>query len=53
MWSILLSKKGEAFEKFKKFKAVVEKETGTMIKTFRTDRGGEFVSTEFQSFCES
>ena len=53
MWSILLGDKAEAFEKFKIFKTTVEKETGTTIKTFRTDRGGEFVSGEFQTFCET
>lgn len=53
MWSILLREKGEAFEKFKRFKAIVEQETRTTIKTFRTDRGGEFVSTEFGSFSET
>lgn len=47
MWSILLKDKGEAFDKFKKFKAIVEKETGARIKTFRTDHGGEFCSGEF------
>ncbi|KAG7557329.1 Zinc finger CCHC-type superfamily [Arabidopsis suecica] len=52
MWSILLKEKSEAFEKFKKFKVLVEQETGTSIKTFRTDRGGEFVSHEFQNFCD-
>lgn len=41
MWTILLKEKREAFEKFKKFKALVEQETGFSIKTFRTDRGGE------------
>lgn len=53
MWPILLKEKSEAFEKFKKFKAIVEKETGASIKMFRTDRGGEFVSGEFQAFCET
>lgn len=52
-WSILLKEKGEAFEKFKRFKAMVEQETGAVIKTFRTDRGGEFTSGEFQAFCET
>ena len=52
MWSILLKEKSEAFEKFKRFKSVVEKETGTIIKMLRTDRGGEFTSNEFESFCE-
>ena len=52
MWSILLKGKGEAFDKFQKFKAVVELETKAKIKCFRTDRGGEFTSTEFNEFCE-
>lgn len=52
MWSILLREKGDAFEKFKRFKVIVEQETGAVMKTFRTDRGGEFTSQEFQVFCE-
>lgn len=52
MWSILLKDKGQAFEKFKKFKTIVELETKAKIKCFRTDRGGEFTSTEFNKFCE-
>ncbi|KAG7568389.1 Zinc finger CCHC-type [Arabidopsis thaliana x Arabidopsis arenosa] len=51
MWTLLLREKGEAFSKFKSFKACVEQETKTTIKTFRTDRGGEFLSAEFQAFC--
>ena len=53
MWSILLKEKSEAFEKFKIFKNMVEAETKTKIKTLRTDRGGEFTSNEFKSYCES
>lgn len=53
MWTMLLKEKNEAFGKFKKLKEVVEKETGKRILTFRTDRGGEFVSHEFKSYCES
>ncbi|KAG7565310.1 Integrase catalytic core [Arabidopsis suecica] len=52
MWSLLLKEKSEAFERFKKFKALVEQETGFKIGTLRTDRGGEFTSQEFQSFCD-
>ena len=52
MWSFLLKEKSEAFGKFKTFKATVEQETGEKIKTLRTDRGGEFLSQEFQTFCE-
>ena len=53
MWTMLLKTKDEAFIRFQKFKAVVERETGKKIGTFRTDRGGEFVSKDFNSFCES
>jgi len=52
MWSILLKEKKEAFEKFKIFKEQVEQETRAKILTFRTDRGVEFTSKEFQNFCE-
>ena len=49
----LLTEKSEAFESFKRFKKLVEQETGNKIKTFRTDRGGELCSGEFRAFCES
>ena len=52
MWSILLREKSETFVKFKSFKEIVERESREKISTFRTDRGGEFVSSEFNSFCE-
>ncbi|GJT89847.1 retrovirus-related pol polyprotein from transposon TNT 1-94 [Tanacetum coccineum] len=37
---------------FKKFKAMIEKEKGLKIKSMRSDRGGEFLSKEFNKFCE-
>lgn len=52
MWTILLKEKSETFNKFKNFKRIVEQETMAAVKTFRTDRGGEFISHEFQGFCE-
>ena len=36
--------KSETFEKFKEFKAEVEKQLGKSIKTLRSDRGGEYLS---------
>lgn len=53
MWSILLKNKGDAFEKFQKFKAIVELETKAKIKCFRSDRGGEFTSNTFNEYCEN
>ncbi|XP_024009402.1 uncharacterized protein LOC112084488 [Eutrema salsugineum] len=53
MWTILLKEKGDAFSKFKRFKSLVETEAGENIQTFRMDRGGEFTSSEFNSFCDA
>lgn len=52
MWTILLNDKSDAFDKFKIFKAQTEQETRAKLQTSRTDRGGEFTSNEFHSFCE-
>lgn len=53
MWVYFLSTKDEAFEYFKKFKALVENGSEKMIKALRTDRGGEFCSYQFTSYCEN
>jgi hypothetical protein len=42
--------KGEAFEKFKQYKALVENEIGHKIKGLRFDNKGEFVSKIFYAF---
>lgn len=52
-WVYFLQEKSEAFMVFKSFKARVEKESGKYIQILRTDRGGEFNSHNFASFCES
>lgn len=51
-WAYLLVVKSEALQCFKKFKLLVEKKSGKSIKCLRTDRGGEFTSTDFKYFCE-
>ena len=48
---LYLREKLEAFEKFKWYFARVEKETGKRLKCLRSDRGGEFISNEFNNFC--
>lgn len=37
---------------FKKFRVLVEKNSENRIKVFRSDRGGEFLSKNFISYCE-
>ncbi len=46
----LLKAKGEVFEKFKQYKALVENEIGHKIKVLQSDNGGEFVSKKFDTF---
>ena len=46
----LMRRKSECFDKFKEFKADVEKRQGKSIKTLRSDRGGEYLLGEFRSY---
>ncbi len=49
----LMKRKSEAFENFLRYKAFVEKQQGREIKMVRTDRGGEFMSNEFDAYLEN
>src|SRR4051812_28897480 len=51
-WVYFMRQKSEAFVIFKKFKALVEKQSGRFIKMLRSDRGKEYTSNEFHKFCE-
>jgi len=51
VWVYFLVEKSEAFDVFKKFKALVEKQPGVSIQILRTDKGGEYTSKEFVEFC--
>jgi hypothetical protein len=51
-WVAFLKEKDEAFEKFKIFKAVTENQTGKKLKVVRSNKGGEFMSSEFKEFCD-
>ncbi|KAI5334598.1 hypothetical protein L3X38_024731 [Prunus dulcis] len=51
-WVYFLRHKSEALTVFKKFKATVELQSGFKLKKLRSDRGGEYTSLEFDSFCE-
>ncbi|TQD81825.1 hypothetical protein C1H46_032578 [Malus baccata] len=53
IWVYFLRYKSDAFNYFKKFKSMVELHSGFKIKSLRSDRGGEFLSSEFTKFCET
>ena len=45
--------KSETFEKFKEFQNEVENQLGKTIKLLRSDRGGEYMSQEFDDHLKS
>ena len=53
VWIYFLLEKSEAFTILKNYKNLVEKETGVFIRCLRTDRGGEFISHEFNVFYKA
>ncbi|KAG6480984.1 hypothetical protein ZIOFF_057575 [Zingiber officinale] len=53
MWVFVLAAKNDALQAFKKFKFLTENKTEHKIRTLRTDRSGEFLSTKFIRFCEN
>ena len=49
-WIYFLKTKGEAFDQFKEFKALVEN-TSKKIKVLCLDNGGEYIDKNFTDFC--
>jgi transposase InsO family protein len=49
---VFLKERAESFEKFKIFKALTETQTGKRLKVVRSDRGGEFMSSDFKEFYD-
>ncbi|GAU30142.1 hypothetical protein TSUD_360350 [Trifolium subterraneum] len=52
IWLYHIKAKSEAFEVFKRFKTLVEKQSDKQIKVLRTDGGGEYTSKEFENYCK-
>lgn len=44
VWVTFLKQKSEAFDRFKIFKKMVERESNLKLKCLRSDKGGEFTS---------
>jgi len=49
----MLAKKSEVLGVFKKFRLLVQNESGEVISMLRIDGGGEYTSIEFNDFCLS
>ena len=49
-WIYFLKAKSDTFDKFKEYKAFIEKQTGKHIRTLRTNNGGEVESVQFKDF---
>jgi hypothetical protein len=52
VWVYFMKHKGEMFQHFLNFKAMVEKEKGVRIKCLRSDGGGEYFSNEFNEYLK-
>ena len=46
-----MKNKSDVFETFKKWKAIVETETGLKVKSLRSDNGGEYINEGFGEYC--
>ena len=53
-WAVLpLKNKSDAFAAFKQYKAFAENQLNSQIKCIRDDKGGEYMSGEWQAFCSA
>jgi hypothetical protein len=52
VWVYFIKHKGEVFQHFLNFKAMVEKEKGVSIKCLRSNGRGEYISNEFNEYLK-
>ena len=53
VWVYVLKHKSEVYQKFREWKAMVERESEFQLQTLRTDNGGEYLSTEFKEYLRA
>ncbi|PKI37579.1 hypothetical protein CRG98_042003, partial [Punica granatum] len=51
VWVYFFKRKSDAFDAFRKWKALVENETGLKVKCLRSYNGGEYELDEFKEYC--
>ena len=52
VWVYVVKHKHQVFQKFVEWKCLVEKLSGYQVKKLRTDNGGEYTATEFESYLK-
>ena len=52
-WVCIIKTKDQVFQCFVEWKALVEKATKKKIRTFRTDNGGEYTSSQFENYLKA
>ncbi|KAK3032253.1 hypothetical protein RJ639_037427 [Escallonia herrerae] len=52
-WIYAIRRKSDVYHTFKKWKALVENETGNKIKCLKSDNGGEYRDGGFQEYCSN
>ncbi|CAA0830123.1 Unknown protein [Striga hermonthica] len=51
VWVYFPKRKSDAFDTFRRWRALVEKETGLEVKCLRSDNGGEYNSEAIKEYC--
>ena len=52
-WVYIIKTKDQVFQCFLEWKALVEKATKKKVRTFRTDNGGEYTSSQFENYLKA
>ena len=53
IWAYPLKRKEQVLEVFQRFVTLVETQTDKKVKCFRSNNGGESMSSAFQDFCDA
>ena len=52
-WVYIIKTKDQVFQCFLEWKALAEKATKKKVRTFRTDNGGEYTSSQFENYLKA
>ena len=51
VWVFAMKEKSEIFGIFKRWRVMIETQTGARLKCLKTDNGGEYCSRDFENYC--